>query len=304
MTKNNVMIGFVSIGLMSGLTACSESSGDESADANSEESIGEQVDYEIIGIDPGSVMMTDIEDALNHYDLDEWDLVSSSEGAMVQELDQAVENEEPVIVAGWEPHWKFTSYNLKFLEDPDEISTAENDVHTLVRNGLSEDLPGPYQLFDQFQFELEEQQQVMELMELEGMEAEDAAREWLGEHPERVEEWTEGVDEGNGEEVELILENWADAEAATNMVRVMLQDLGYEPTLNEVTINAMYAGLASDSADAMFASWLPNQQPIYDEYDGEFEDLGPNSTETQTGIVVPEYMDIDSIEDLHEEDES
>ncbi|WP_059103070.1 glycine betaine ABC transporter substrate-binding protein [Shouchella shacheensis] len=299
MNRKYVWSGMVSIGIASVLAAC----GDESTDAENEEGgVGEQVDYEIIGIDPGTGIMDFTEEAFSEYDLgEEWELVTSSDAVMTATLADAIENEEPIIVTGWEPHWKFTVHDLKFLDDPNLVYGEDNDVHTLVRHGLSEDLPGPYQLLDQFQFELDEQQQVMEFIEVEEMDPEEAARQWLEENPERVEEWTDGVQEGNGEAVELVLVNWADAEAATNMASVMLQDLGYEPTLTEVTINAMYEALASESADAMLASWLPSQQHIYDDYEGQFEDLGPNSTGTRIGLVVPEYMDIDSIGDLKEE---
>ncbi|GAK14074.1 glycine betaine ABC transporter substrate-binding protein [Geomicrobium sp. JCM 19039] len=209
------------------LTACGDT--DEDSEESSA-SIGEQVEYEIIGIDPGSVMMDTTEEALDHYGLDEWTLTSSSEGAMVAALDSAYQDEEPIIITAWQPHWKFNAYDLKFLEDPEEVVTVENDVHTLVRNGLEEDLPYVHQFLDQFQFELDEQQEVMEMMDVDEMAAEDAARTWLEDHPERVEEWTDGVGEGDGEEVRFVLEAWSDAQAATNMAAVMLEDLATHHT--------------------------------------------------------------------------
>lgn len=175
-------------------------------------------------------MMDTTEEALDHYGLDEWTLTSSSEGAMVAALDSAYQDEEPIIITAWQPHWKFNAYDLKFLEDPEEVVTVENDVHTLVRNGLEEDLPYVHQFLDQFQFELDEQQEVMEMMDVDEMAAEDAARTWLEDHPERVEEWTDGVGEGDGEEVRFVLEAWSDAQAATNMAAVMLEDLATHHT--------------------------------------------------------------------------
>ncbi|GAK02125.1 glycine betaine ABC transport system, glycine betaine-binding protein OpuAC [Geomicrobium sp. JCM 19037] len=246
-------------------------------------------------------MMDTTEEALDHYGLDEWTLTSSSEGAMVAALDSAYQDEEPIIITAWQPHWKFNAYDLKFLEDPEEVVTVENDVHTLVRNGLEEDLPDVHQFLDQFQFELDEQQEVMEMMDVDEMAAEDAARTWLEDHPERVEEWTDGVGEGDGEEVRFVLEAWSDAQAATNMAAVMLEDLGYTPHLNEVAVNMMYGGLATDSADALLAAWYPNQTPLFEEFDGDFEDLGPNSVGAVTGVAVPTYMDIDSFEELQDE---
>ena len=36
---------------------------------------------------------------------------------MTQALSDAIANEEPIIVTGWNPHWKFAAFDLKYLED-------------------------------------------------------------------------------------------------------------------------------------------------------------------------------------------
>jgi glycine betaine/proline transport system substrate-binding protein len=61
----------------------------------------------------------------------------------------------------------------------------------------------------------------------------------------------------------------------------------------------MWAGVAGGDTDAMVAAWLPTTHADYlDKYKDKVEDLGPNLNGTKTGLVVPAYMDIDSIEDL------
>ncbi|WP_018922982.1 glycine betaine ABC transporter substrate-binding protein [Salsuginibacillus kocurii] len=280
---------------LSMLVACGEGSGD----GESNSSIGEELDYTITGIDPGTGIMDMAAESIDVYDLgDEWEVQSSSDAVMTAELASAIENEEPIVVTGWQPHWKFTEHDVKFLEDPELVFGDENDVHTLVRNGLEEDLPGAYKLFDQFEWELEEQNEVMLMEEEEEMEPEEAARTWIEDNDELVAEWTEGVEEGEGETVELSLVEWVDAIATTNVMAEVLRDLNYEPELTPVQISAMYAGMEGGNVDAMFASWLPAQQTYYDDYEEHFEDLGPNSSGTRNGLVVPEYMDIDEIEDL------
>jgi glycine betaine/proline transport system substrate-binding protein len=63
----------------------------------------------------------------------------------------------------------------------------------------------------------------------------------------------------------------------------------------------MWAGVANGSVDAHIAGWLPlTHADKYKKYEGDFEDLGPNLEGAKTGLVVPEYMDINSIEDLKE----
>ena len=50
--------------------------------------------------------------------LTEWTLTTGSGAAMTAALKKAYDKEEPIIVTGWTPHWKFAKYDLKYLEDP------------------------------------------------------------------------------------------------------------------------------------------------------------------------------------------
>ena len=43
---------------------------------------------------------------------------------------------------------------------------------------------------------------------------------------------------------------------------------------------------------------LEYMREIYEQYEGEFEDLGPNLTGAKIGLAVPSYMEIDSLADL------
>ena len=61
----------------------------------------------------------------------------------------------------------------------------------------------------------------------------------------------------------------------------------------------MFAGVANGSADAMVAAWLPGTHlEYYNKYKADMVDLGPNLKGTKLGLVVPDYVDVDSIEDL------
>ena len=80
--------------------------------------IGAQTDYEIIGIEPGAGIMGMTKNAIKEYELDDWTLVEGSSAAMVAELKKAYNNQEPIIITGWSPHWMFSAFDLKYLEDP------------------------------------------------------------------------------------------------------------------------------------------------------------------------------------------
>lgn len=98
---------------------------------------------------------------------------------------------------------------------------------------------------------------------------------------------------------------WDSEIASTNVVKEVLESkLNYEVNMLQVDAGPMYVGIADGSADAMVAAWLPSTHgEIYYEPNKEkFEDLGANLDGTKSGLVVPSYMDITSIEDLNKEE--
>ncbi|MGM0902113.1 MAG: glycine betaine ABC transporter substrate-binding protein [Bacillota bacterium] len=295
------IVGITSaLALTLGLAACggNETSSDSEG---STKSVGEQVDYKIIGIDPGAGLMNlTINDVLPGYELDEWDVVEGSGSAMAAALKKAYDKEEPIIVTGWSPHWKFASYDLKYLEDPKGIYGGAEDVNTIVRLGLKDDHPDAYKLLDQFNWEPEHLETVMNMIQ-EGSEPADAAAQWVSENEELVSTWTEGVNEADGEEIKILYVAWDDVIASSHVVESALESVGYDVNLIQVDAGPMWAGVADGSGDALVGAWLPTTHAeYYAEYEGKFEDLGANLTGTKLGLVVPAYMDIDSIEDLKE----
>src|SRR5690625_4848979 len=117
------IFGIISaLALSIALTACG--GGNEDAD-NEETPIGEEVDYTIVGIDPGSGIMDQADNALSEYDLEGWEVQESSGAAMTAELKSSIDQEEPVIVTGWIPHWKFIEFDLKMLDDPKKVFGEE-----------------------------------------------------------------------------------------------------------------------------------------------------------------------------------
>ncbi|WP_102345181.1 glycine betaine ABC transporter substrate-binding protein [Bacillus sp. Marseille-P3661] len=303
------LVGITSaLALTLGLAACggtetSESTGGStpSESEGSTASVGEQLDYEIVGIDPGAgIMKITTEQVLPEYGLDDWEVVEGSGAAMTAALKKAYDKEEPIIITGWSPHWKFASFDLKYLEDPKGIYGGAEDVNTIVRQGLKEDHPDAYKLLDQFNWEPEHIETVMNLIQ-EGSEPAEAAAQWVSENEELVSTWTEGVNEVDGEELKMLYVAWDDVITSTHVVENVLESVGYEVELIQVDAGPMWAGVADGSGDAIVGAWLPTTHAdYYAEYEGKFEDLGPNLTGTKLGLVVPAYMDIDSIEDLKE----
>ncbi|MFP3360313.1 glycine betaine ABC transporter substrate-binding protein, partial [Planococcus sp. SIMBA_143] len=80
---------------------------------------------------------------------------------MATELGQAIDNGEEIIVTGWTPHWKFQTYDLKYLEDPEGVFGEAETINTLAREGLEEDAPRAYEILDNFYWETGDMEEVM-----------------------------------------------------------------------------------------------------------------------------------------------
>ncbi len=291
------ILGFTSVlALSMGLAAC----GGDEVD-NSSKSVGEQLDYEIVGIDPGAgLMKITIDQMLPEYGLENWDVVEGSGAAMAAALKKAYDKKEPIIVTGWSPHWKFASFDLKYLEDPKGIYGGEEDVHTIARLGLAEDHPDAHKLLSQFNWSPSDLETIMNQIQ-DGVKPDEAATTWLSENEALLGEWTEGVNTVDGEEIKILYVAWDDVIASSHVVQSALQSVGYEVELIQVDAGPMWAGVANGSGDVTVGAWLPTTHAdYYAEYEGKFEDLGSNLHGTKLGLVVPAYMDIDSIEDLKE----
>ena len=147
----------------------------------------DEFDGQITGIDPGAGLMAASEEAVELYDLD-YNLLSGSDAAMTAALERAIDREEWIIVTGWTPHWKFAAHDLKYLEDPRGAFGDAEHIATIVTPGLEERHPDVFSFLDNFFWTPEEMGEVMIYIE-EGMEPFDAARQWISENPDRVNEW-------------------------------------------------------------------------------------------------------------------
>ena len=259
---------------------------------------GEQTEYEIIGIEPGAGLMKLTKAAIEDYDLENWNLVEGSSAAMVAELKKAIDKKEPIVVTGWSPHWMFSTYDLKYLEDPNKSFGGAENINTIARQGLEQDAPGAYKILDQFFWETGDMEDVM-VEVAGGMSPSEAAEKWISANPDKVSEWTKGAKAGNGESINLVYVAWDTEIASTNVVGKILEQNGYDVTLSQVEVGPMFAGVANGSADAFVAAWLPGTHlEYYNKYKDDIIDLGPNLKGTKNGLVVPDYVDIDSVEDL------
>ncbi|WP_429949197.1 ABC transporter permease/substrate binding protein [Enterococcus sp. AZ101] len=107
----------------------------------------------------------------------------------------------------------------------------------------------------------------------------------------------------NGEKnISLSYVEWDTEVASTHVVGEVLKDVGYNVSLTPLDNAIMWESISKGETDAMVAAWLPGTHgEQYKQYKDKVDDLGENLKGAKLGIVVPQYMDVDSIEDLKDQ---
>lgn len=147
----------------------------------------------VTGIEPGAGVANQTDQALETYpNLSDWTHQTSSTGAMLTELQQAINNEEEIVVSGWTPHWKFIEMDLKILEDPEKAYGEGETIQKMTRLGFEEDFPEAHQILERFEWTIDDMAEIM--LELsEEVPPEQAAQNWIDSHPDEVASWVEGL---------------------------------------------------------------------------------------------------------------
>ncbi|GGS72318.1 ABC transporter permease/substrate binding protein [Streptomyces cinerochromogenes] len=146
----------------------------------------------IIGIEPSAGMMSLLKSkVLKEYGLDgAYDVVDGSTPAMLAELKRAYARKEPVVVTLWSPHWAYSDYDLKKLEDPKGAWGRGDGVHTLARKGFAANNAQVGQWLKDFSMTEEQLTGLEARIQKSGRGKEqDAVRDWLRQHPGLVDQW-------------------------------------------------------------------------------------------------------------------
>ncbi|MBO0467039.1 ABC transporter permease/substrate binding protein [Enterococcus plantarum] len=102
--------------------------------------------------------------------------------------------------------------------------------------------------------------------------------------------------------ISLSYVEWDTEVASTHVVGEVLKDIGYNVSLTPLDNAIMWESISKGETDAMVAAWLPGTHgEQYKQYKDKVEDLGENLKGAKLGIVVPQYMDVDSIEELSDQ---
>ena len=148
----------------------------------------EKFDGKVYTIDEGAGVATIGYDVIEDYGLeDKFEMVSSSEGAMIGQLDASISKEEPVIITGWRPHSMFTQYDLKFLDEPKE-NYKEDTIYVLSYNDIKEEKQEAYDILSKWSIDIDDLEEMMYEHEINDRSFEELASEWIEENQDKVDE--------------------------------------------------------------------------------------------------------------------
>ena len=150
---------------------------------------------DILGIEPGAVIMEKIPDeVIPAYGLKQ-DLVESSTAGMLSEVKNRYNNKEDFAFVAWSPHWMNQRYEFSYLDDPKDALGELKDpaqLSTIVNKGLNDKDPVAYAFLKAMRLD-EEQVNDLEDVINDAGDPLKGARQWTQDNRDVVEPWLEAA---------------------------------------------------------------------------------------------------------------
>jgi glycine betaine/proline transport system substrate-binding protein len=163
------------------------------------------LDNRIYGIEPGNDGNRLIIDMIadDAFGLGGFELVESSEQAMLAQAARATRRGEPIVFLGWEPHPMNANLDLTYLTGGDDWFGPDfggATIYTNTRVGFVEECENVGTLLQNLAFTLEMENEIMGAILDDGMDPEQAARDWLAANPDGWQAWLDGVTTKDGDD--------------------------------------------------------------------------------------------------------
>jgi len=166
---------------------------------------GDELRWKIYGIEAGNDGNRQILDMISQdaFGLGKFQLVESSEQAMLAEAKRAQKSGKGIVFLGWEPHPMNQNIDMVYLTGGDDFfgpNFGGATVYTNVRKGLVEECPNLGQLLKNLGFTLGMENAIMGSILDDGEDPEAAATAWLKANPDALGPWLEGVTTFDGKD--------------------------------------------------------------------------------------------------------
>lgn len=140
----------------------------------------------IYGIAAGAGIHTNTEKAIKEYNLD-YNQLTSSETSMITALKKAISNKEWIVITGWKPHYIWTMFDLKSLEDPKEVYPTD-EIRIISRKDFSEDQPAVATFLKKFSMNMDQLGELMDDISSD-RDPKVGAKIYYEKHREQLDDW-------------------------------------------------------------------------------------------------------------------
>ncbi len=164
----------------------------------------EQLQGKIYGIEPGNDGNRLVQSLIdgNKNGLKEFQLVESSEQGMLAQVQGAIARGEDIVFLGWAPHPMNVNFKIQYLTGGDDTfgpNFGAAKVYTNERAGWAEECPNAGKFVSNLKFNVDLENQVMQMITGDGMEAKAAAEKYLKANPGVLDAWLAGVTTFDGQ---------------------------------------------------------------------------------------------------------
>jgi glycine betaine/proline transport system substrate-binding protein len=161
------------------------------------------LDGKIYGIEPGNDGNRLILDMIEQdaFGLGGFELVESSEQAMLAQAKRAESSGEGIVFLGWEPHPMNANIKMTYLTGGDDFfgpNLGGATVFTNTRAGFAAECPNVGALLNNLTFSLEMENEIMGAILDDSEDPDDAAAAWLKANPGVLDGWLAGVTARDG----------------------------------------------------------------------------------------------------------
>lgn len=133
--------------------------------------------------------------------LEEFQIVESSEQAMLSAVDKAIHENEPIVFIGWAPHPMNVKFDMKYLGGGDEWfgpNYGSATIWTGMRPAYADACPNVTRFFEKLVFTPELLGEAMARISDEGATGEQVAEDYVKANPRILKGWLDGVSSADG----------------------------------------------------------------------------------------------------------
>ncbi|AMO76302.1 MULTISPECIES: glycine betaine ABC transporter substrate-binding protein [Pseudomonas] len=141
----------------------------------------------IVGIEPGSGLMSDAAKAVGDYGL-KLNLLEGSSAAMTAALKSAIDRKEWIAVTIWEPSWMFQKFDLKFLKDPKGSFAPPQGYYWIAHKGFSAEDPHAREVIASVYVPLADITAINGEVK-DGKSMDQAVKDWTDKHADLLKRW-------------------------------------------------------------------------------------------------------------------